>query len=223
MEFDTENPETESLFIAVKKPGTKPAWSGNPNLEQPIKTGIRGLLTYEKLNLEFFGTQVWNYNNLVSKKVNELNFLTFENIDALILGTNLSFTNEFIEFGTSYTWAKNKTKNIPLAEVAPLSIRTKLISPKLYNLIAFVKHTYNDSQLRIDETLNETTTSAWNKIDLGISYLWQSLSVSFEVENLLNSNYYQHLSYMRDPFASGSRVFEPGTTFRVTFKTNQLF
>ncbi|MCB9219391.1 MAG: hypothetical protein H6610_08040 [Ignavibacteriales bacterium] len=223
LEVNSESPETESLFIAVKKPGTKPAWSGNPNLNQPIKAGLRGLISFDKFNLEFFATQVWDYNNLTNKKVNDSSILTFENVDAILIGSNLNFSNEFIEFGASYTWAKNTSKNSALAEISPLSIRTKLLSPQLYNFIGFVEHTYNDAQLRIDETLNESTTAAWNKLDIGISYLWSSVNLSLEVENLLNTNYYQHLSYLRDPFSSGSRVFEPGRTFRITFKTSQLF
>ena len=46
--------------------------------------------------------------------------------------------------------------------------------------------------------------------------------ISLEVENITNTLYYQHLSYLRDPFASGSRVYEPGTTVRLNFRLNQL-
>ncbi len=68
MELNSESPETESLFIAVNKPGGKPAWSGNPNLSQPVKFGLRGLIAYKELSLELFASQIWNYNNL-SKEV----------------------------------------------------------------------------------------------------------------------------------------------------------
>lgn len=223
LELNSESPETESLFIGVKKPGTKPAWVGNPTLDQPIKASLRGLLSYSDLSVELFASQVWNYSNLVKSTANEKNYLTFANVDAQMLGTNIYYNHENIELGVSYVWAKNTTNDSPLSEIQPLSISTKLISPEYYNLVGYIRHTYNDAQLRIDELLNEGKTPAWNKIDLGINYSWSNLSVSLDVENILDHNYYQHLSFLRDPFSAKSNVFDPGRTFRVTFKTNQLF
>jgi iron complex outermembrane receptor protein len=77
--------------------------------------------------------------------------------------------------------------------------------------------------LRIDPSLNETTTPAWNTIDLGAVYSASTFLISLELENLTNTLYYKHLSYLRDPFASGYRVIEPGTTVRLNFVLNQVF
>ncbi|MBK7107001.1 MAG: hypothetical protein IPH62_17140 [Ignavibacteriae bacterium] len=223
IEVNSESPETESLFIAVKKPGTKPAWSGNPNLDQPIKATLRSSITYNNFSLELFGSKVWNYNNLSKQFIDQTAFLTYSNIDATILGANFYTKYDFLEFDLSYLWAKNNSNNLPLSEIPPLKIGTKIISPEYLNFTFFLKHTYNDAQLRIDDLLDETTSGAWNKIDLGINYNFNQYSVSVEIENILNANYYQHLSYLRDPFASGLKVFEPGRVFRISFKTNQLF
>lgn len=38
------------------------------------------------------------------------------------------------------------------------------------------------------------------------------LLVTLEVDNITDELYYQHLSYLRNPFASGSSVWEPGIT-----------
>lgn len=222
VEINSDSPETESLFIAVKKPGTKPAWSGNPNLSQPIKFGLRSLLTYKDVSLELFGSNVWNYNNLAKKTVNDANYLTFSNIDARIYGGNIYYNHPNIDFNLSYVWAKNNSNNTPLAEIPPLSIKTKLISPMLYNFNVYARHTYNDAQTRIDENLNERTSGAWNKIDFGISYNWSNLNISLDIENVLDYNYFQHLSFLRDPFMANSQVYEPGRVFRITFKTNSL-
>jgi iron complex outermembrane recepter protein len=48
-------------------------------------------------------------------------------------------------------------------------------------------------------------------VKLGLSY--RKLSAGFAVDNLLNHYYYEHLSYYRDPFASGIKVPEPGRNF----------
>jgi iron complex outermembrane receptor protein len=122
----------------------------------------------------------------------------------------------------SYTYAQNNTNDSPLSEIQPLSISTKLTSPAFYNMLVYLKHTYNDAQIRVDEALNESTTPAWNRIDIGAVYNAKSFLISLEVENITNALYYQHLSYLRDPFASGNRVFEPGTTVRLNFRLNQL-
>jgi iron complex outermembrane receptor protein len=222
MELNSESPETESLFIAVNKPGGKPAWSGNPTLLQPVKFGLRSLIAYKKLSFELFAANIWNYNNLAKKSVNGTNYLTFDNIDARMYGGNLYFNHPNIDVNVSYVWAKNQTNDSPLSEIPPLSVKTKVISPEYYNIVAYIGHTYNNAQTRIDENLNERTSSAWNKLDFGISYNWSNLNISLDVENLLNSNYYQHLSFLRDPFMANNQVYEPGRVFRITFKTNRL-
>lgn len=222
VEVNSDSPETESLFIAVQKPMNKPAWSGNPNLSQPVKFGLRSLLTYKDVSLELFGSNVWNYNNLAKKTVDGANYLTFSNIDARIYGGNLYYNHPNIDFNLSYVWAKNNSNDTPLAEIPPLSIKTKLISPTLYNFNVYLRHTYNDAQTRIDENLNERTSGAWNKIDFGISYNWSNLNISLDIENVLDNNYFQHLSFLRDPFMANNQVYEPGRVFRITFKTNSL-
>lgn len=222
-EVNSESPETETLFIAVEKPGTKPAWSGNPNLQQPIKTSLRGSLDFNNISFEVFGSQVWNYNNLVKKSISEKKYLTFENVDAYMFGTNIFYDHENLEINASYIWAKNTSNESPLSEIPPLSITTKIISPMYHNFIIYAKHTYNDAQLRIDELLNESSTPAWNRIDLGFIYSWSSFNISVDIDNILNQEFYQHLSYLRDPFSSMNRVYEPGRVFRVTFKINQIF
>ncbi len=223
LELNSESPETETLFIAVKKPGTKPAWSGNPNLNQPLRATLRSSISYENFNLELFGSQIWNYNNLTKKSIDQKAFLTYQNIDASILGTNLNVRYKYFEINSSYVWAENKTNNSPLSEIPPLKVSTKLISPEYENFIIYLKHTYSDAQLRVDELLNETVSPAWNKFDLGLLYSYRGYNLSVEIENLFNANYFQHLSYLRDPFSSGLKVFEPGRVFRISLKAVQLF
>ncbi len=222
LEANSESPEPEMLFISVKKPMGKPAWSGNPTLSQPIKSTLRGTLSYDKIYMEIYGTKVWNYINLVKKQVNENKYLTYDNIDAIMLGVDLTAVYNNLEINASYIWAENNTNNLPLAEIPPLRITTKLITPKFRNIFGYIKYTFNDSQNRVYELLNEKATPSWNRFDLGIVYSINTMNISLEIENLTNSQYYQHLSYYRDPFASGVDVFEPGRTIRLSFRTNKL-
>ncbi len=223
LEANSESPEPETLYISVKKPMNKPAWSGNPNLRQPIKSTLRSSLYFDKLSLELYGTKVWNYINLIKKVVGQNKYLTYDNVDALMLGIDFNAKYNNVEINASYIWAENNTNNTPLAEIPPLRISTKLITPRFSNIFAYVKHTFNDSQNRIYELLNEKATPSWNKFDLGIVYTNNNINISLEVENITDAQYYQHLSYLRDPFASGIDVFEPGRTIRLSFMTNKIF
>jgi iron complex outermembrane receptor protein len=69
--------------------------------------------------------------------------------------------------------------------------------------------------------LNESATPSWNKFDLGLAYSFSSFTLNLEVDNIANQNYYQHLSYFRNPFSSGARVYEPGRTIRLRILYNQ--
>lgn len=222
LEANSEAPEIEALYIAVQKPMGKPTWSGNPNLRQPVKFGFRGNLVYDNFSVELFVSRIQNYYILVKKSVEEQNYLSYSNIDAQIYGTNILYSSNYIEFNLSYNWAKNITDNLPLAEIQPLTIKTKLISPKIYNLTAYLKHSYNDAQTRVYDLLNERSTPAWNKFDVGVNYSNKNYSIYLDVENVLNEQYYQHLSYLRDPFSANNQVYEPGRVIRLTFKLSQL-
>jgi iron complex outermembrane receptor protein len=222
LETASEAPEMEYLFIAVQKPMAKPNWSGNPTLNQPVRTTLRGLIGYKYFNIELFGTKVWNYVSLKKAAIGTKPYTTYENVDAFMLGFNFIFNWDFIEMKAGYTYAQNTTYRTPLSEIPPFSVSTKLISPAIYKTVFYVKHTFNNSQLRVDYTLNESTTPAWNKFDIGIMYSTKTFLISLEAENITNTLYYQHLSYLRDPFASGNRVYEPGLTVRLNFRFNQL-
>lgn len=64
---------------------------------------------------------------------------------------------------------------------------------------------------------SENTTPAWYKADIGIRYKLDHLNISLMIENVTNQLYYKHLSYLRNPFASGVDVFEPGRNVYLSF------
>jgi iron complex outermembrane receptor protein len=222
VEASSEAPETEYMFIAVKKLMNKPTWSGNPTLNQPLRATVRGTINYLDIRLEAFATRVWNYVHLTKSMVDENAYLTYENINAYMIGFNFGLSWKFIDMNAGYIFAQNVTKNNPLSEIPPLRVTTILTSPEVYNLSLYIRHSYNDAQTRIDETLKESTTSAWNKVDLGATYSASTFLIALEVNNIMNANYYQHLSYLRNPFASGVQVYEQGTTVRLNIRISQL-
>ncbi len=223
LEAASDAPDIETLYISVKKPAMKPQWSGNPDLNQPVRATLRAMLNYDFLSLELYGTRVWNYINLTSITTPSLKYLTYKNIDAYMFGVNASISWKYINSDLSYIYAENTTTSQPLSEIPPLRISTTVTTPAYHGISGFVRHTYNDAQTRIDENLNESPTPQWNRFDMGLSFNYKYLTFTFSVDNLTNANYYQHLSYARDPFSSKTKVFEPGRIFRLNVRVNKLF
>jgi len=211
-----EPPALEELYISVEKPMTKPNWSGNPTLDQPYRAVLRGMVAYEYLSLEIYYSRVWNYVNL-TKIPGVKPVQTYNNVDASLIGTNFSFTSKFVDLSLSYTYAQNLTNDSPLSEIRPFESLLKLRSPKFWGMNLLAVISYEAEQTRIDLMLNESTTPAWYRADIGINYILDNLKIKFMIENVTNQLYYKHLSYLRNPFASGVNVFEPGRNVYLSF------
>jgi len=80
---------------------------------------------------------------------------------------------------------------------------------------AEVEVVYNAGQDKVDPELRESATPPYAVVNLrgGASLRW--VRVNAGIANLLDRTYYEHLSYQRDPFRSGARVYEPGRNFYV--------
>lgn len=216
-------PEIESLYISVKRPMMNPNWVGNPDLDQAVKASLRGSINYKNLRMELFGTNVWNYVNQTQITINGKRNVTYKNVNAYMFGLNFDADWKYLNISANYTYAQNKTNDSPLAEIPPFKITSTIYSPEFSGLTGFIRHTFNDSQTRVDLNLSEKSTPSWNKLDAGISYTIKTIRISLEIENITNELYYQHLSYSRDPFASGATVFEPGRTIRFNIKYDNVF
>ncbi len=215
LEVAGEPPHPRDLYISVKKPGTKPWWSGNPKLDMPFRATLRGKLREGPFSFEAYGGRIWSYVNLASMNVGEQKYLSFENIDAALAGLRLVATWTHLDIRADYTIGWNLSEDSPLAEVRPFSVETIGHAPTFLGVKGWLRHIYSDAQTRVDESLNETQTPAWNRFDLGLSRRVGSLGISFEMRNLGNEVYYEHLAYLRDPFASGAEVNAPGRTLRM--------
>ncbi|MEJ2613831.1 MAG: hypothetical protein P8Z35_02645 [Ignavibacteriaceae bacterium] len=219
IDISAEAPEAQALYVALKRPMGNPYWSGNPSLKEPVRTTLRTGFNISDFRIEAFGSYIFNYVYLASSIVGMQKYQTFGNIDALIAGLNFHFNyGKYLESDLSYTYGENRTDNKALIEILPLQISTKITSPKVYNIKLYIKHTYENAQKRIDPVFGETASSAWNNIDAGFIWDYTSFTFSLTVENILNNNYSRYLSYLRNPFASGMRIVEPGTTIRTNFR-----
>ena len=222
-EVATDAPEAEQLYIAIERLGTNPNWSGNPTLQQPIKISLRTSLMYKFLSVEVFANHIHDYVNVVKKPITNKSVMTYENINANIMGINAGVDLKYIESSLSYLYGENLTNSGVLSEINPLSVTTSIRAPQFYGIKLSAVHHYENSMKRVVAALNESTSAAWNTIALNVSYSISNLVLNFEVDNLLNHNYTRHLSYTRNPFSSQTKVYDPGRTFRFTIYYDKLF
>jgi len=216
-ELSSSSPDPREVFFKLK--GMHKTFLGNYSLKQPIRFS----LTLDRncsflggvINMYLFSHFVKDYVEISGKVNNMTKIVTFENTDALLLGYFFGFSSEYFIINSSYTFGKNLKADDYLSEIPPLSLSLTLQTPTMYYTKAFLRFNYNDAQLKVSKTANEIPVTSWKTFDLGVKFNLKNLNAELSVNNLLNENYYTYLSYMRDPFSSGVKVYEPGRT--VTF------
>ena len=218
-------PDPEERFIALKKPMTKPNWVGNPNLN-PTKNnevdagfeyywglfGIKGNLFYSDLTDYVYLT-----------KINPIRYETkpatsYQNIDAHIYGGDITAVGMLtdtvsVEAGVAYQRGKKdsgKYTDSDLAEIPPLKTR---FAVKYDNGTVFgqIEGIYASPQEDVDSDLKEQKTKSYYVINIktGLN-AGNRAFIGLGIDNLFDKNYYTHLSYLRNPFRSGSKIPEPG-------------
>ncbi len=223
LESAAEQVEPELLFIALRRPMGNPGWYGNPGLEQPIKAALRADIRFDFLRFELFAMHISNYANLSMISNETTKFTTFKNINAAFTGANLFASTEYLDFGVSYTLGENLTDDNPMPEIMPLQVSTTIKAPEIAGIQTFLRHTYNDAQTRVDNSINEFSTPAWNKLDLGFSYKSGDFRFGLVADNITNEQFTRHLSYLRNPFSNGMTVFDPGTSIRLNIEYFRVY
>ncbi len=211
-EISSESPEMKFLFINLKRALSSPDWIGNPNISQPLKIGLRGILDFKGISLELYFNEIYNYVNLTNRNFTK-QILTYENVHARIMGINVSYNSIFVDLNLYYTYGQNINRNSPLSEIRPLTLLSELRSPKYNNIQLLGKIFASLKQSRVDKLLNETATEGWYRVDLGISYESSKVRINVIAENITNQLFTKHLSYLRDPFTTNLKVYEPGREF----------
>lgn len=144
-ELATEAPEAEQLFVAVNRPMSKPDWSGNPTLKNPVRVSLRTTVILNPLSIELFGNYNINYIEVVKKMKSSKPTMTYDNVNAIIAGTNVTLNYKWIESVLSYAWGENIKSKKPLAEIAPLSLITTIKTPDIMGFKFIFSHRYENA------------------------------------------------------------------------------
>ncbi|HRX51983.1 MAG TPA: TonB-dependent receptor [Candidatus Krumholzibacteria bacterium] len=215
LEAAADAPSPEQMFIAVDKPMTTPTWLGNPELADPVRGTLRAAWRRAGLTAELFATHVWGYPYLRRTTVATQAYLTYGGIDAVLLGANLGYRSELLDASLVWNHGEKSDDGGPLAEIRPLQLTMEGRTPERRGVHAFARITATAKQDRVDATLNEWTTDSWTTFDLGAEWRHGPWRWRAEVANVADEAYAQHLSFVRDPFAAGVPVFEPGRSLRL--------
>lgn len=215
-ELAADAPGIEQQFIVVDKPGQSPDWVGNPGLADPLRGTLRFGLARGAARLELFATRANDYPKMVRRTVGSTPCQTYEGVDALLAGAAASIVLDRVSAGISWNWGEQVDNPTPLAEVQPVVIDVELRSPAWHGCTGTAAYRHAAAQRRIDASQGETATGSWNRLDLALALERPGIRYELAIDNATNSLYTQHLSYQRNPFAAGLRVWEPGRTARLS-------
>ncbi len=238
--YSVRVPDAQERYFALNRMGNVEKklgdWVGNPNLKPAKNTEIDiGFKLRSKSlsgEVSFFYSYVKDFITLYNQKaVNPLSSpmesnsyaRSYTNVDAIIFGTearmNYAITDAlFLTAGLSYVRGRKDKKpelgitDKDIAEIPPLRVRTALRydNGRFFGEIETVA---SATQSKVDSDLNETETSGYGVVNLKVGGEYKGFRIVAGVENLLDKLYYEHLSYLRDPFSSGVKLPEPGRSF----------
>ncbi|MFN3599615.1 MAG: TonB-dependent receptor domain-containing protein, partial [Aquificaceae bacterium] len=72
------------------------------------------------------------------------------------------------------------------------------------------------TQNKVDSDLRETETSGYGIVNLKAGMNYRGFTINAGVENLFDKKYFEHFSYVRNPFSAGVKIPEPGRSFYVS-------
>ncbi|BDV42384.1 ligand-gated channel [Geotalea uraniireducens] len=216
-------PDPEELYIDVPAMAPAITWRGNPALRPTVNhqadLGVKYATGRYYVSASLFYSRLDDYVNLAAVSTA---LKSYRNIDASLwgaeFGSQVSLPADlYLKGSLSYTEGENRDDHRPLAEIPPLKGSLALRYDVERWFVEAVQN-FTARQDRVDSGLNEQETAGWLTTDLKAGVKYDSLSLYGGVNNLLDNQYYSHLSYQRDPFASGVgfKVPENGRNFYLT-------
>jgi len=213
-EVVADAPGLEALYIGVDKPGTKPTWIGNPELDDPRRGTLRGTLSRGPLRLAAFASRVLDYPYLEKRSVGPDKFQTYRGADVWLAGASLSARWPHLDVDLDWQWGERE-EGVALGEIPPLQLVVAARTPVWKHWRGSAIWTHAAEQSRIDAALDETATPGWDRLDLSLRLEAEDAVLEIALENLTDELYAEHLAYWRQVFGAGTRVNAQGRTVRV--------
>jgi iron complex outermembrane receptor protein len=222
-------PDPRERYFALKRTGSD--WVGNPNLEVSRNSGLDASLSFRTGALLMKGDLYYNdvsdFVTVVDRtRINDVPGImnsqarSYENVHARIYGAEAQGSWTFASswsFSTSLAYVRGTRPIVTdtgiargnLPEIPPLSWRSVLrfddgrIWGEIEGIIAA-------RQSKVDALLLEEATPGHELANARLGVTLKTVRVWLGLNNVFDARFIEHLSYQRDPFRSGVRVYEPG-------------
>ena len=222
-------PDASERYFGLRRAGSD--WVGNPLLKPAKNTGLDSRVSFRRNSLlissGFYFYAIRDFITVIpGKKVNPIagimnvNARSYANAGARILGQEVELVYAlsrrlFINGNVSNVLGRHDAlpaRGLPsgyLVEMPPLSSRASVrydTGSYWFELegIAVAR------QHRVDNILQEAPTPGHGIANLRAGMTLRRLALRIGLNNVFDRSYFEHLSYQRDPFRTGARVFEPG-------------
>ena len=147
---------------------------------------------------------------------------SYANVDATLLGGELTAVATLVDqlfLSGDVSWVRGSQAADPalnitsshLQEMPPLRGRAALRWDN-GRFFAEAEGAFSAAQNRVDTDVGEQSMPEWGIANLKAGANVASFTLTIGVGNLFDRQYYESLSYVRDPYRSGVRVPEPGRT-----------
>ena len=228
----TRVPDGRERYFALQRKGSD--WVGNPELKPSRNSGADAAVFFRQnallANFSLYYYLIDDYVTVLDRtKVNPIAGImntharSYGNVDARMYGSELQLAlslSRQVSFSTSMSYVRGKQEAVPsmgilsgnLPEIPPLSARTQLRFDN-GRVWAEVEGVFAATQNQINSDLKELRTPGYGMANLRLGLTIKTVRVWVGLNNALDGHFAEHVSFQRDPFRSGIRVFEPGRNF----------
>jgi iron complex outermembrane receptor protein len=222
-------PDPRERYFALRRMGTD--WVGNPALKPSRNTGVDAGVSLRRQSLlvesSLYLDGINDFVTVIPKaKVNPVSGVmnasarSYQNSKARIYGgeflvsyllTPRLFLSSDLSFarGTQTIAPLMGILSPNLSEIPPVRSRSS-VRYDTGKLAMEIEGVFAGAQRNVDTSLLEQATPGYGIANLRANMNLKRFTLRFGLNNLFGRQYYEHLSYQRDPFRSGVRVYEPG-------------
>jgi iron complex outermembrane receptor protein len=232
-------PDPQERYFALRRAGSD--WVGNPFLRPVKNTGVELNLAYRagrlflnaNLHRDALSDAIGVYNQarrIAVSGITNPSARSYRNVDATMSGVEIEgvfpVTDRLflagdvsVTRGTQHVDPAAGVNSPWLSEMPPARSRLALRYEQRGSrrgLFAELEGIYSAAQDHVDTDLKESPTPAYAIANLRVGGNVWRFRVAIGVANLFDDTYMEHLSYQRDPFRTGAKVYEPGRNVYTT-------
>jgi iron complex outermembrane recepter protein len=226
-------PDPQERYFALRRAGSD--WVGNPFLAPTRNTGIElgaswrtgVVLLNAVVHRDALSNSIGVYQQArvsAVPGVTNASARSYRNVNATMTGaefdTVVSITDRlFATADVSYVLGRQAVDPAAgvnsewLAEMPPMRSRLALRYERRLSrgsVFTEVEEVYSAGQSHVDTDLRESPTPPYALLNARVGGSFGHARFSVGLSNLLDRTYVESLSYQRDPFRTGSKVYEPG-------------